>query len=60
MAGRAGRRGKDDKGFSIICIDPDLGQIPSFQEMQDLLDSKGVELESQLKIEYQTCLNVLK
>lgn len=29
MAGRAGRRGKDDKGFSIICADPDLGKIPS-------------------------------
>ena len=29
MAGRAGRRGKDDKGFSVICMDPDLGAIPS-------------------------------
>jgi ATP-dependent RNA helicase DOB1 len=29
MAGRAGRRGKDDKGFSVICMDPDLGSIPS-------------------------------
>jgi superfamily II RNA helicase len=52
MAGRAGRRGKDDKGFSIICVDPDLGSIPNNTEMQDLLDSKGVELESKLKIDY--------
>ena len=29
MAGRAGRRGKDDKGFSVVCMDPDLGAIPS-------------------------------
>jgi|694.fasta_scaffold63516_4 superfamily II RNA helicase len=60
MAGRAGRRGKDDKGHSIICMDPDLGSIPSKAELQDLLDSKGVLLESQLKIDYSTCLNVLK
>ena len=60
MAGRAGRRGKDDKGFSIICMDPDLGSIPSRQEMLDLLDSKGAELLSKLKIDYRTCLNVLK
>lgn len=59
MAGRAGRRGKDDRGFSIICADPDLGSIPSNTELLDLLDSKGVELASQLKINYRTCLNVL-
>ncbi len=60
MAGRAGRRGKDDKGFSIICADPDLGKIPSNQELLDLLNSKGVELASQLKVDYRTCLNILK
>ena len=60
MAGRAGRRGKDDKGFSVICMDPDLGSIPSRQDMLDLLDSKGAELLSKLKIDYRTCLNVLK
>lgn len=60
MAGRAGRRGKDDKGFSIICADPDLGKIPSNQQLLDLLNSKGVELASQLKIDYRTCLNILK
>ena len=60
MAGRAGRRGKDDKGFSIICADPDLGSFPPNQEIQEILDSKGVELASKLKIDYKTCLNVLK
>jgi ATP-dependent RNA helicase DOB1 len=61
MAGRAGRRGKDDRGFSVICADPDLGSsIPSKTEMIDLLDSKGVELASQLRIDYRTCMNVLK
>jgi hypothetical protein len=28
--------------------------------MLDLLDSKGAELLSKLKIDYRTCLNVLK
>ena len=60
MAGRAGRRGKDDRGFSIIAADPDLGVIPSKAELLDLLDSKGVELASKLRIDYRTCLNVLK
>lgn len=60
MAGRAGRRGKDDRGFSIICADPDLGGIPSKSDLIDLLDSKGVMLESKLKIDYKTCLNILK
>lgn len=29
MAGRAGRRGKDDRGFSLISFDPEHGKIPS-------------------------------
>jgi ATP-dependent RNA helicase DOB1 len=33
MAGRAGRRGKDDQGFSILCADPDLGRFPNQQEI---------------------------
>jgi len=33
MAGRAGRRGKDDQGQSIILVDPDLGRMPSKSEM---------------------------
>lgn len=60
MAGRAGRRGKDDRGFSLISFDPDHGSIPCTQDITELLESQGVTLESQLKVDYGTCLNVLK
>lgn len=60
MAGRAGRRGKDDRGFSLISFDPEHGAIPTNQEITELLESQGVTLESQLKVDYRTCLNVLK
>lgn len=60
MAGRAGRRGKDDRGFSLISFDPEHGKIPSNTEITELLESQGVTLESQLKVDYRTCLNVLK
>jgi ATP-dependent RNA helicase DOB1 len=32
MAGRAGRRGKDDEGFSMLCLDPEHGQLPSHDD----------------------------
>lgn len=32
MAGRAGRRGKDDKGASILCVDYNFGKIPHSDE----------------------------
>ena len=59
MAGRAGRRGKDDVGFSLICMDPGF-QIPQTDELIELLESKGIELESKLLVNYEMCLNSLK
>ena len=59
MAGRAGRRGKDDVGFSLICMDPGF-QIPQTDELVELLESKGIELESKLLVNYEMCLNSLK
>jgi ATP-dependent RNA helicase DOB1 len=41
MAGRAGRRGKDEKGFSVLCLDPEHGSLPSHEEFQELLDCQG-------------------
>ena len=60
MAGRAGRRGKDLIGSSILCMDPGMGKMPHSDELKQLLDSKGIALESKLKVDYSTCLNSLK
>lgn len=59
MAGRAGRRGKDDCGFSVLCMDPGH-QVPPNSDLVELLESKGIELESKLNVNYDMCLNSLK
>ena len=59
MAGRAGRRGKDDCGFSVLCMDPGH-QVPPNADLVELLESKGIELESKLNVNYDMCLNSLK
>lgn len=59
MAGRAGRRGKDSQGASILCIDENLGKVPSADEYKEMMDSGGQALESKLKLTYKTNLNVL-
>jgi len=59
MAGRAGRRGKDDRGASIICIDEEFGRIPHTDEYEEMFDNQGQALESKLKMSYKTNLNIL-
>jgi len=58
MAGRAGRRGKDDRGFSLIMVDPEFGRIASNDEFKEMFDNAGLALESKLRLDYRACLNV--
>ena len=59
MAGRAGRRGKDDRVVSILCVDQNFGNVPGIDEYEEMFDSKGKDVESKLKLTYKTNLNVL-
>mmetsp|Transcript_27826 Transcript_27826/g.42087 ORF Transcript_27826/g.42087 Transcript_27826/m.42087 type:complete len:118 (+) Transcript_27826:55-408(+) len=57
MAGRAGRRGKDDKGASIINVDRGLGAVPNAGEFEGMFDVAGEDVESKFKVTYKTNLN---
>jgi superfamily II RNA helicase len=60
MAGRAGRRGKDPTGSCILNLDRSFGKLPIIQELERLLENKGMPLESKLKLSYAMTLNVMK
>ena len=61
MAGRAGRRGKDQTGSCLICLDKSFGrQSPSLDDFERLLENKGNPLESKLKLSYSMTMNVMK
>lgn len=57
MAGRAGRRGLDDKGYVYMRIDP--RDVP-FPELQRILYAKPEGVESQLNTAYATLLSLYR
>lgn len=60
MAGRAGRRGKDDKGTVIIYMDSSSKHFPKAEDVKSLLQGKGKQLESKFKITYNMILHLLQ
>ncbi|CAD8144660.1 unnamed protein product [Paramecium octaurelia] len=58
MSGRAGRRGIDEKGNVIIYI-KDAQNLPDELRMKQMVDSKGLQLDSKFKITYSIILNLL-
>lgn len=57
MAGRAGRRGKDEDGTVIILAKYGL---PSINEITLVMKGKAQSLESQFRLTYHMILNMLK
>ena len=60
MAGRAGRRGKDQFGTCILCLDRAFGFLPKEDEFESILENQGSRLESKLRLSYQFALNVVQ
>ncbi|KAL4438757.1 hypothetical protein ABPG74_013430 [Tetrahymena malaccensis] len=58
MSGRAGRRGLDTKGNVILFIDS-IEKLPSKNDLNIIMDTKGQYLESKFKITYETIINLL-
>lgn len=58
MSGRAGRRGLDDKG-KVISFYSEERDIPSVDELVDMLGKKGENLESKFKLSYNILFNAL-
>lgn len=56
MSGRAGRRGKDDRGIALIMVDGDLDQTTC----REMLCGKASPLLSSFKLSYYTLLNLMQ
>jgi len=57
MAGRAGRRGLDDKGNVMIFIkDPNM--LPATKDLQSMITKSGEEILSKFKISYNNILRL--
>ena len=56
MSGRAGRRGKDDRGFTMLMVDETLTK----QACKDMLKGEASRLNSSFKLSYYTLLNLIR
>jgi ATP-dependent RNA helicase DOB1 len=56
MSGRAGRRGKDDRGFTMLMVDETLTK----QACRDMLKGEASSLNSSFKLSYYTLLNLIR
>lgn len=56
MSGRAGRRGKDDKGFTMLMVDKNITK----QICKDMLKGEASRLNSSFKLSYYTLLNLIR
>ena len=62
MAGRAGRRGLDERGLVFICHDQGSGQdVLAFKTTcKQLIEGKGQPLRSQFRLTYNTILQLVR
>jgi len=58
MAGRAGRRGKDEKGTVLLYI-KDLRDLPSIADLKSMIMHKGELLSSKFRLTYNIILNLM-
>lgn len=56
MSGRAGRRGKDDRGFTMLMIDQNLTKA----DCKEMLKGEASRLNSSFKLSYYTLLNLIR
>ena len=56
MSGRAGRRGKDDRGFTMLMVDETLTK----QACKDMLKGEASRLNSSFRLSYYTLLNLIR
>ena len=58
MAGRAGRRGKDEKGTVLLFI-RELRDLPSIGDLKSMIMHKGEMLCSKFRLTYNIILNLM-
>lgn len=56
MSGRAGRRGKDDRGFTMLMVDQNITK----QTCKEMLKGEASRLNSSFKLSYYTLLNLIR